>query len=178
MKLAPEQFERILRALQGPPVGHDKRAAERFPLSTVVEYARPCAESACCGNANGNGDEQAVEPASDPAKARHGWSWTCAISRDVCEQGMGLITTAPAERGARLVVRLPDGAGGSMLMACDVAHCQTVADGLVSIGLVFVDELDEPGDVPPVPPTTGAAKRAAPARRTKSCCGTRAAAAR
>ena len=163
MKLAPEQFERILRALQGPPVGHDKRAAERFPLSTVVEFARPTDAPACCGNGKA-------------PPARH---WTRAISRDVCELGMGLITTEPADRGTRLFVRLPNGAGGTMLVACDVAHCQRVADGLVSLGLEFVEELDG-ADVPPAPapPTTGAAKRAAPARRSKSCCGTRATAAR
>jgi hypothetical protein len=172
MKLAPEQFERILRALQGPPVGHDKRASERFPLSTVVEFARPCADPACCGNGDGNGH------AKERTNARPAWTWTRAISRDVCEQGMGLITTAPANRGERLIVRMPDGAGGPMLVACDVAHCQTVADGLVSIGLVFVERLNDAGNAPPAPPTTGATKRAAPARRSKSCCGTRAAATR
>ena len=172
MKLAPEQFERILRALQGPPIGHDKRAAERFPLSTVVEFARPGAEPACCGNGNGNGH------AKEPAHAQAAWTWMRAISRDVSEQGVGLITTVEAQRGERLVVRMPDGAGGSMLVACDVAHCEKVADGLISIGLVFVEELNDAGHVPPPPPTTGAAKRAAPARRAKSCCGNRAAAAR
>ena len=165
MKLAPEQFERILRALQGPAVGHDKRAAERFPLSTVVEFVRSGGDESCCGN-------------GDPGKAGPAPSWTRAISRDVCEQGMGLITTATAQRGERLIVRLPNGAGGSMLVACDVAHCQTVADGLVSLGLQFVEEFESEDDVAPAPPATGAAKRAAPARRSKTCCGTRATTAR
>ena len=63
---------------------------------------------------------------------------------------MGLLTTSPAERGTRVVVKLPDGAGGSMMMACNVAHCRAVADGLVSLGLEFVEELK--GDDAPQPP--------------------------
>lgn len=155
MKLAPEQFERILRALQGPPVGHDKRRAERFLVSTTIEFARPCA------SANGNG--------SGHGKPAQAWGWTAGISRDVSELGMGLITTAPAERGSRIVVKLPDGAGGWMMLACNVVHCRAVAEGLISLGLEFVEELK--GDQAPQPPAPAAATRAA--TPSKSCCGSR-----
>src|SRR5687767_6361201 len=129
MKLAPEQFERILRTLQGPPVGHDKRRAERFPVSTPIDFARPGAGGNGANGANGTDD------------AAHGWAWTTGISRDISELGIGLLTTWAAERGTRVVVKLPDGAGGWMMMACNVAHCRVVADGLVSLGLEFVQEL-------------------------------------
>ena len=154
MKLAPEQFERILRALQGPPVGHDKRRAERFPVSTTVPFARPCA--------GGNGTSGNGAAAHGP----DGWAWTTGVSRDISELGLGLLTTRAAERGARVVVKLPDGAGGSMMMACNVAHCRAVADGLVSLGLEFVEELTGE-DAPSPPPAPGAAARAA---GTKPCC--------
>ncbi len=171
MKLAPEQFERILRTLQGPPVGHDKRRAERFPLSTPIDFARPGAcDNGANGsahgkgtNGNGNGDGN--------GDAAHAWAWTTGVSRDISELGLGLLTMRPAERGTRIVVKLPDGAGGSMMMACNVAHSRAVADGLVSLGLEFVEELT--GDAAPqAPGSPGAAARPTP-QPAKTCCGAR-----
>jgi hypothetical protein len=142
MRLAPEHFERVLRSLQGTAPGHDKRRAERFPVTSTVEFART------------TGPQANV--------------WQIGLTLHLSEMGLGMVTTAPAERGERVAVRLPDGAGGRMTMLCVVAHSRPLADGLFGLGMEF-DEITEHSAAPPTAGATvsGGAKprrERAPAR--------------
>ena len=171
MLLAPEQFERILRTLQGPPVTHEKRRVERFLIGTRIEFARARSKPDQPPSANDSPN----------------WTWTCGLTHDISEVGVGLVAGAPAETGQRILIRIPDGGGGLMTVLCRVSHCEEVADGLYGLGLEFIQRIEQeisgataplPAHMPLMPlspgPTTSRPAnrpRGKKAQRGKLCCG-------
>ena len=145
MKLSCEQFERILRALQGPPTNHERRRAERFLVGATVQFLRP----------------------PDPNPEAPPQMWQTGLSMDISEMGLDLVTTNPAERGQRISVSLPDGAGGSLTISCSVAYSRLVGEGMFILGLEFVEVLEATA---PVKTAATPAKAALP-RRNSQCCG-------
>jgi hypothetical protein len=112
MNLAPHHLQAILAALGAPPQGHEKRRTPRFALSGTVTFARLF---------DGRPHQ-----------------WITAMSKDVSETGLGLVTSLALRIGERLVVRLPGGKD-SMTLTCRVVHSRPVADGIYAVGLEFLD---------------------------------------
>lgn len=118
MKLAPQQFKSILRAMLGSVTGIDQRRSERFPVCAAVEQA-------------------AVE---DGRPGR----WNTALTRDVSDEGVGLVTSFVMPVRRQVAVRLPLPGGKPVVLLCRVMHSSHVADGLYLSGLEFEELIDAP----------------------------------
>jgi hypothetical protein len=115
MKLSPPQLRSILRTLHKSQSGREKRRSQRSNVSAVIRFA----------------------PIGGPTPAR----WIVAVTRDLSDSGMGLVTTEPLNSGEKVALRLPVDSR-FLLVTCNVAHAQAVGDGLMLVGLEFIAALE------------------------------------
>src|SRR4051812_10471385 len=60
--------------------------------------------------------------------------------RDVSTSGVGLTHNRPLPPGQWIDLKLPDGSGGVISLACTIVHCQPISQGQYRIGAKFVGE--------------------------------------
>ena len=63
---------------------------------------------------------------------------------DLSARGMRMIYPAKLSRGTTFVARLPRMGGPELQVLCTVAHCQTRASGMFTIGVEFTCVIAEP----------------------------------
>ena len=65
-----------------------------------------------------------------------------ALACDISVGGIGLNQSTAAVGGGRLLVRLPSGDKSTVAIVCSVAYCKALADGIFSVGVEFLEEVD------------------------------------
>ena len=115
MKFAAPQLKAIIRAMQGSGGGREKRRSQRFPVDATVQIARLSTDG-----------QQA---------------WKTALTRDISDGGLGLVTSTPLRAGERIAVKLP-AADDIVVVACVVAHARDLGEGLFTAGVEFAGMLD------------------------------------
>ena len=120
MNIPLQPFAQVLSALQRPSAtgdGREKRRTTRMNIETVVEIT-------LLANARGS---RTIK----------------AISRDISQSGIGLVTGTSFGTGDRLAVHLPRAKHAPMIMLAIVKVCVEVCDGVFKVGVEFVKELTE-----------------------------------
>jgi hypothetical protein len=70
------------------------------------------------------------------------WHGYAALTKDVSISGMGLLQSRIINEGQEVVVQLPR-KKDPLYMGALVTHCQTLADGILAVGLQFCRRLSE-----------------------------------
>jgi hypothetical protein len=70
------------------------------------------------------------------------WHGYLALTKDVSISGMGLLQSRVINEGREVVVQLPR-KREPLYMGALVTHCQTLADGILAVGLQFTRRLSE-----------------------------------
>jgi hypothetical protein len=70
------------------------------------------------------------------------WQGYAALTKDVSISGMGLLQSRIISEGQEVVVQLPR-KKDPLYMGALVTHCQTLADGILAVGLQFSRRLSE-----------------------------------
>ena len=60
--------------------------------------------------------------------------------RDICANGMGLMSGRPLEPGERFIMELPERNGSMRTLVCETMRCERVADDVYHVGATFVDD--------------------------------------
>lgn len=120
MELTPQQLSEVVASLRsetqkagGPE--NNKRRFSRMELNAKVEVA-------------------AASPEILPKRFS-------ALARDISYGGVGLTQAVPVARGQELVIRLPCGNGGILLVRSAIMHCRVLAYSLFSVGTQFMGEV-------------------------------------
>jgi len=64
-----------------------------------------------------------------------------ALTRDISYGGLGLTQAVLVAADQELLVSLPCGRSGTLLLRCKVAHCATLAYSLFGVGLEFLEQV-------------------------------------
>ncbi|MFI5379381.1 MAG: PilZ domain-containing protein [Tepidisphaerales bacterium] len=117
MELTPQQHGKILLGLR--PTAPASQGSEKRRHTRVSVRA-----------------QVAVAAMTESKSAR---SYT-ALTSDISIGGIGLMQSAAADKGSRLVVRLLRQNKPPLALLCTVSRCASPADGLYSVGAQFVQE--------------------------------------
>ncbi len=119
MELTPQQLSDIIAALRAEDraqgAGQDKRRFARLEVQAKIEIA-------------------AASPDLNPRRFS-------AYARDISYGGIGFTQSVPVARGHELVIRLPCGRGGILLLKCLIVHCAILAYSLFNVGAQFTGEV-------------------------------------